>query len=188
MTDSRLDRWIREALRGEEVADRDAPVEEMWARIEAEVESSLRAHRLRHGEPGRTRRRRTGRRWLGAPAVGWAVAATVLIAVASATLVVSQRAEGPDAGTVAGEASSPALAVIGDYERAIADMQEELASSGGLGYAAGGDLAQALEAVDQAIEETRVALQGSPSDHYYQSHLIRNLELKLSILEGSLRL
>jgi len=189
MTDSRLDRWIRKVLRPEVDAGRDVPVEEMWARIETDVEDALRARRIRRGgAPERARRRWMGRSWLRSPLGGWAVAATVLIAVASATLVVLQRADGPGQGQVAVQPTSPTMAVIGDYERAIADMQQEVATSGALRGPAGGELARALEAVDRAIDETRTALQSRPSDPYYQSHLIRNFELKLSILEGSLRL
>ena len=190
MTDPKLDHWIREMFRVEGDPAEDAPVEEMWARIEADVQDALRAHAL-----GARRVRARRRSWLRserpflvpAAALGWAAVAALVLAVASATLVVFERSA--QRGTeVARSPEAPELAVVADYERAIADVEEAARSSGALSGARAGELVQALQVVDRAIGETRTALAQAPEDPYYRNHLIRNLELKLSILEGSLRL
>lgn len=190
MTDPKMDRWIREMFRVEGDPGREAPVEEMWARIESDVADAVRAHALG------VRRARAGRRsWLRrerpffvpAAALGWAVVAALVLAVASAMLVVFERSAQQDT-EIASVPDVAEPAVVADYERAIADVEEAARSSGTLTSAHAGELVQALQVVDEAIGETRTALARAPDDPYYRNHLIRNLELKLSILEGSLRL
>lgn len=190
MTDPKLDRWIREMFGPAGDLGSEVPVEEMWARIEPDVEDAVRAHAL-GTQRARVRRRSWLRRerpfFVPAAALGWAVVAALVLAVASATLVVFERSA-QQATQIASVPAGAELAVVADYERAIADVEEAARSSGALSDARAGELVEALQVVDRAIGETRTALAGAPGDPYYRDHLIRNLELKLSILEGSLRL
>lgn len=188
MTDSGLDRWIRELFRVEGDPGGEAPVERMWSRIEADVEKELATHVAgRAATRGESRfRSRIRPFFVPSPVLGWAMAAALVLAVATATLVVLERSGTTDGSVAVSPAAQPALAVVADYERAIAEMQAEAETRGSLSES--GELTQALQVVDRAIEETRTALERRPTDPYYKDHLIRNLEIKLSILEGSLRL
>jgi hypothetical protein len=130
------------------------------------------------GSPGR----RT-RRWWWISASGAAIAAA---AVAALTLRPSRPpAPAPTASTVEFELAQAAA----HYEKAIKGLEQLTAGDKGeLDPAVAATLAHNLEVIDQAIAESRAALEAQPASEPAQASLIESFKAKIAFLEDTLAL
>jgi anti-sigma factor ChrR (cupin superfamily) len=176
---------LREIGRVAATLEEKSPPARTWPRIASALE------RMRDGAPG-PEKLVAGRRWRQGWTWGLASAAAVaLVAIWTArTMYVGGRApagteESPTAQSIAAE-----LALASEhYQKAIAGL-EQVAAGGeeSLDPATVATLQKNLAAVDQAITESRAALQAQPDSEPAQQSLLESFKAKVNLLQDTIGL
>lgn len=183
-------REIRAAARSLEA--RDIPVR-AWSRIERAIELDRHAQ----AEP------RQHNLWVGRfrPALAWGAAAAAL--VLAVYVGMQMRPAAPPAATPAPATDAAAAASAGSavaveselraaeqhYENAIKGLEQIAnAEQGALDPATAATLQKNLAVIDQAISESRAALQAQPSSEPAQQSLIESFKSKIALLQDTVAL
>ena len=84
-------------------------------------------------------------------------------------------------------ADGPATAGAAEYEAAVADL-ERLLDQAALDPELRRAIDENLAVIDQAIRQTREALEEDPDDVYLNTHLASTMQRKIDVLQGAARL
>jgi anti-sigma factor RsiW len=131
-------------------------------------------------------------------AVALLSAGAVWFAIRDGAGTMGPTASAPDSGEpIAGGIEEPATGVtvadgpasIGtaEYEAAVADL-ERLLDEAALDPQLRREIDENLAVIDQAIRQTREALEADPDDVYLNTHLASTMQRKIDVLQGAARL
>ena len=160
-----------------------APAADLWPAIRERIEGQARVIPIAPAA-----RRRITLTWTQLAAAG---IATVVLAGGSMWLALSGRGPTPGgAPAVVAEGPAPEgdAVLVADfadetYESAVADLEAALeASRDELDPETVSTIERNLGIIDQAIEETRRALEADPNSVYLSAHLAEQMQRKLSVL------
>ena len=84
-------------------------------------------------------------------------------------------------------ADGPATVGTAEYEAAVADL-ERLLDQAALDPEMRRAIDENLAVIDQAIRQTREALEEDPDDVYLNTHLASTMQRKIDVLQGAARL
>jgi tetratricopeptide (TPR) repeat protein len=163
-----------------------APPAHVWTQIEARLSSAA--------DPTGQRVERSGRHaWRSTPARALATAAALILATfigVRYAAVTGHPAQPLDkAADVALVVESELREAEGHYQKAISGLQQIAdAGQGTLDPATAATLQKNLAVIDQAIDESRAALQANPGSVSAQASLLEGLKAKLTLLEDTVGL
>jgi predicted anti-sigma-YlaC factor YlaD len=157
--------------------DRHAPSAEVWRAISARLE------RPSH-QPSRVAA--SGRPWIGLAAA----AALALMAGAATWFDLASRIPQPDASAVdlARTAASELELAEQHYENAIATLEQLAANKETLDPAVAAEIAESLQSIDRAIDDSRAALETDPDSLVAQTSLLEALRMKVALLQETVSL
>ncbi|HUF27652.1 MAG TPA: zf-HC2 domain-containing protein [Gemmatimonadaceae bacterium] len=172
-----------------------APARDLWAGIEARIEAPVIP--LGESAPGTAPARRSGRRWQVAPQWLAAAAAALIVASSGVTYVLTREssvvAGDPvaneqwvmvDAGLPVATASASGRSVAEqDHDDQIRLLRAAIAERrGALDTATVATVERALRVIDDAIAESRAALERDPGSEFLHEQLDRTLGRKVELL------
>jgi hypothetical protein len=198
---------LRAVVRGAQAVHDDAPAADLWPGIASRLEPRDSVPRVVAIESRRGPRRLS----FSIPQLAAASLAVALLSAAAvwmairdggpagpSTVAVGARSEEPitgareDAGseepisgvTLASGSASPAFA---EYEAAVADL-ERLLDQAAIDTELRRAIDENLTIIDEAIRQTRNALEADPDDIYLNTHLASTMQRKIDVLQDAARL